>query len=138
MWNLIADLIQSYTVTGQVEQALEVLAQTLAAEPMWIPHAQLDERLAGLWDLPEFQKIAALPPEDGPALFNAALVALEYSRPQIALEHLRRAFQLAVEDETLPFLLEALQEEAQTLPALSRPPFSELVAEYAALLPRSE
>ena len=132
MWNLLADLIHSYLTTGMVEQAFQVLAQALDSEPMWIPNALFDERIAGLRDHPEFARLTTLPPDDGPALFNAAMVALEYDRIQEAENFLRQAFQLALEDETLEYLLEAIQAESDSIPQLLQPPLADLVARYSA------
>jgi hypothetical protein len=131
MWNVIADLVKNYAAGGDTDLAMETLASALAAEPMWIPNALVDERTEALRGRADFAAATALPEDDGPAHFNAAAVALEHGDVGSAVEFMRRAFEIAAGDGSLPFLLEAVQDDDAFRPYLAHSEVSGLLDAYA-------
>ena len=131
MWNVIADLVSNYAAGGDLNLAMETLAGALAAEPIWIPNALVDERTEPLRSHADFAAATALPDDDGPAHFNAAAVALEHGQVAPAVEFMRRAFEIAATDGSLPFLVEAVQGDASFRPYLAHSDLAGLLATYA-------
>lgn len=131
MWNVIADLVQSYAAAGDLDLAMETLAGALAAEPMWVPNALVDERTEPLRDREDFIAATALPDEDGPAHFNAAAVALEHGQVRPAVTFMRRAFEIAETDGSLPFLIEAVRNDDAFRPYLAHSDLAGLMDAYA-------
>ncbi len=131
MWNVIAELVSNYAAGGDLDLAMETLAGTLAAEPMWIPNALVDERTEPLRDRADFAAATALPDGDGPAHFNAAAVALEHGQVDPAVRFMRRAFEIASADGSLPFLMEAVQGDDAFRPYLAHSDLAGLLASYA-------
>ncbi|MBT3268299.1 hypothetical protein HN371_14175 [Candidatus Poribacteria bacterium] len=131
MWNVIADLVKSYAADGDADLAMATLAEALAAEPMWIPNALVDERTAPLRDRPDFAALTALPDGDGPAHFNAAAVALEHGQVGPAVTFMRRAFEIAATDGSVSYLVEAVQNDDAFRPYLAHSELSGLMDTYA-------
>ncbi len=132
MWHLIADLVYSYAVAGETEQAIASLVQALSSHPMWIPNALFDERTELLRDHPGFKEATVLPQEDGPAHFNAAVVAFEFGEVARAVEWLSHTFELAAEDGSLPFLIEALRDDQSVQPYLAHSRVAALLDQHSA------
>ena len=131
MWNVIADLVSSYASGGDLDLAMETLAGALSAEPMWIPNALVDERTELLRARDDFAAVTALPDDDGPAHFNAAAVALEHGQVTPAVRFMRRAFEIAATDGSLPFLVEAVQGDDAFRPYLAHSELAGLLDSYA-------
>lgn len=131
MWNVIAELVSTYATDGDLDLAMETLAGALAAEPMWIPNALVDERTEPLRNRDDFAAATALPSDDGPAHFNAAAVALEHGQVDPAVGFMRRAFEIAATDGSLPFLVEAVQGDEAFRPYLAHSKVAGLLASYA-------
>jgi len=131
MWNVIADLVQNYAASGDLDLAMETLANALAAEPVWIPIALVDERTEPLRQRADFIAATALPAEDGPAHFNAAAVALEHGQVSPAVAFMRRAFEIAQTDGSVSFLVEAVRNDEAFRPYLAHSELAGLIDAYA-------
>ena len=130
MWNLIADLVHSYSIDGNMDQAMDCLTQALISHPQWIPNAMFDDRTKLVRGHPQFEQATQLPHEDGPAHFNAAVVAFEFGEINHAVEWLTLTFDLANEDGSLPYLLEALRDDDALRPYLAHSRVASLVEQY--------
>lgn len=130
MWHLIAEMVSTYAQEGEVEKAMETLARALALEPQWVPNALFDDRTALLRDRADFKALTTLSPDDAPAHYNAAQVALEYHEFDRAYEYLVQTFQIAEREGSVAFLLEALREDDIFRPYLNEPRFAALLAAH--------
>jgi tetratricopeptide (TPR) repeat protein len=131
MWHLIAQLVSTYASEGDAEKAMETLTKALTLEPQWIPNALFDERTALLRDRADFKTLTTLAPDDAPAHYNAAQVALEYREFDRAYEYLTVTFQLAKLEGSLDYLLEAIREDEVFRPYLNEPRVAALLAAHA-------
>lgn len=130
MWHLIAEMVNTYAQEGETDKAMETLAKALALEPQWVPNALFDARMALLRDRADFKALTTLPPDDAPAHYNAAHVALEYREFDRAYEYLVQTFQIAQREGSVTFLLEALREDDVFRPHLNEPRFAALLATH--------
>lgn len=130
MWHLIAEMAGTYAKEGDADKAMETLTKALTLEPQWVPNALFDERTALLRDRADFKALTTLAPDDAPAHYNAAQVALEYREFDRAYEFLAVTFALADTEGSLEYLLEAIREDEIFRPHLNEPRIAALLAEH--------
>jgi len=131
MWHLIAEMVANYAEEGDLDTAMETLKKALALQPQWVPNAVFDERTRALRGRSDYAEAVALPPDDAPAHYNMAQVAVEYQNVDAACEYLTAAFQLAQADGTVEYLVEAVREDDTFRAILADARVSELLSQHA-------
>ena len=130
MWHLIAEMVSIYSKEGDADKAMETLTKALTLEPQWVPNALFDERTALLRDRADFKTLTTFAPDDAPAHYNAAQVALEYREFDRAYDYLSVTFRLAELEGTLEYLLEAIREDDVFRPHLKDPRIAALLTAH--------